>query len=112
MLMAENKICAEVGKQLEKHYPGWTWLVECVWSTGLVTVKNLNIHGDYGFVLTLQDLLHDVELVLPVRAGGELLERCNLPRARRPQDTSHLKRDVRGNVTNESADFTVTEKAI
>lgn len=80
-----NKLCSLVGQQLEKHYPGWRWLVECHQGTGIVTVKNLHISGDYGFVLNLSDVLSDVEMKLPVIAGGELLERCSLPRTRRKQ---------------------------
>ena len=103
MTINENKICSAVGQVLEKHYPGYRWYVNCEWWTGVVTVKNLNIHGDYGFVLYLQELLNDLELNGVMRAGGELLERCNLPRRNmRPEEVFELKRDLRGNVTAES----------
>ena len=91
-----NAICAAVGQQLEKHYPGWLWFVECTITSGIVTVKNISLHGDYGFVLLLTDLLSDTDLRLPVTAGGELLERCNLPRGPRPKNLQ-IKRDIKGN---------------
>lgn len=107
MRIAEEKICSAVGQVLEKHYPGYRWYVHCTWWTGVVTVKNLNLHGDYGFMFHLRELLHDVDLTSVMRAGGELLERCSLPRRNmRPEDVYELKRDLRGNVTAESMDQT------
>ena len=106
--MAENKICSMVGQQLQKHYPGWHWLVECVGSTGVCTVKNLSLNGDYGFVIHLDQLARDTDLKLPVMAGGELLERCGFAAGPRPEDISHLHRDGRGNVTEKSADMSVS----
>jgi hypothetical protein len=105
MELAENAICAAVGRKLEEHYPGYHWYVECVWKTGTVVVKNLNLNGDYGFLLHIPKLLHDTDLHLVTVAGGELLERCGLPRSLKPEDISHLKRDVKGNVTEESMDM-------
>ena len=93
-----NRICAAVGQKIQDHYPGWLWDIECKWETGVVTVKNLGLHGDYGFVLHLEELLNDVDLKLVVVAGGDLLERCGFPAGPRPEDTSDKKRDIRGNV--------------
>ena len=106
MEINENKICSVVGRCLEQHYPGYMWNVECTWYTGCVTVKCLDIHGDYGFIIHLKDLVHDIGLQLPMKAGGELLERCGLPRSKRPEKLE-LKRDIRGNVAKTSADLTV-----
>jgi len=92
-----NKVCAMVGRVLEKHYPGWTWFVECRRGTGVVTVKNLDIHGEYGFILHLSQLMHDNELKLPILAGGELLERCNFPRGARPERLE-ADRDIKDNI--------------
>ena len=105
MEIAENKICAAVGQILQKHYPGYKWYIHCKWFTGVVTVKNLSIHGEYGMVFHLSELLNDHNLRGVIRAGGELLERCNLPRSRaRIEDIVELKRDLRGNVSAESMD--------
>lgn len=95
-----NKICSMVGQQLEKHYPGWLWHVACVDGSNQVTVKNMNIHGEYGFAISLRDLMHDPELALPVLAGGEILERCGFPRGRMPMDVNEMKRDIKGNIVD------------
>jgi hypothetical protein len=105
MEIAENGICAAVGQKLEEQYPGYHWYVECVWKTGTVVVKNLNINGDYGFLLHLEKLMLDNDMHLVTHAGGELLERCGLPRSRKPEDISHLKRDAKGNVSEDSMDM-------
>ena len=86
-------------------YPGWKWYIECTWESGCVVVKNLDLHGDYGFVIELRHLLNDTSLNLPVNAGGELLERCNLPRGAKPENFKELvKKDVRGQLSDESMD--------
>lgn len=104
----ENQECAYVGQLLEKHYPGYRWFVQCTWSTGVVTVKNMDLHGDYGFVIHLKDLLFDKrrsgkqlrddKLPIPVNAGGEMLARCGLPAGPRPDYMPNLERDLRNNV--------------
>jgi hypothetical protein len=95
--IAANKLCAMVGKVLQKHYPGWQWFVECLQGTGVLTVKNLSIHGDYGFIIHLHQLMNDTELKLPILAGGELLERCNFPRGAMPERLE-VDRDIKNNV--------------
>lgn len=101
MEILANKVCAAVGRKLEELYPGWLWLVECTWRNGVVTVKNISLHGDYGFVIHLEELMHDPDLKLVSVAGGELLERCDLPRGPRPAGIKadlDKQRDVRGNL--------------
>jgi hypothetical protein len=93
-----NRICAAVGQKLQNHYPRWIWFIECKWETGIVTVKNLSLHGDYGFVLHLEELVNDADLKLVVVAGGELLERCGFEAGPRPENISHKERDIKGNV--------------
>ena len=95
--IAANQVCSIVGQVLTKHYPGWKWYVECNRGTGVVVIKNLTIHGDYGFILHLRALLNDRNLKLPILAGGELLERCNFPRGARPERLE-AERDIKNNV--------------
>ncbi len=97
--MRANEICSIVGRQLVKHYPGWTWYVDCTPGSGVVTVRNLNIHGQYGFVIPIRDLYSDVDLKLVTMAGGELLERCNLPRSRYTMDIK-IEKDYNGNAVD------------
>ena len=94
-----NKIEAAVGRKLANLYKGYQWYIECKWQAGVVEIKNLTIHGDYGFVLYLKELLTDINLDVVMRAGGELLERCGLPTTHRPENLNELvERDIRGNV--------------
>ena len=103
----ENEMCAYVGRQLERNFPGYKWFVQCTWHTGVVTIKNMNLHGDYGFVLHLGKLLNekpregkllqDDKLPLAVEAGGEMLERVGLPAGPRPGYKIDVERDLRNN---------------
>lgn len=95
---AEHQICSAIGQMCEKHYPGYRWQITCVAETGIATIKNLEIHGDYGVVLHLKDILNDPALKSVVNGCGELLERCNLPRSGRPDHGVEGKRDLRGNL--------------
>jgi len=94
----ENKLCAKVGKVLQEHYPGWSWYVDCTLSTGIISVRCLNLHGDYGFVLYVKDVEVSGGEHSAITAGGELLERCNFPRGKRPEQLI-ADRDSRGNIT-------------
>ena len=97
--LLQNKIEASVGRKLQELYPGYVWHIECKTSSGVVEVKNRTIHGEYGFILYLRQLVHDINLDLVKTAGGELLERCGLPATLRPDNLEdYVKRDLRGNV--------------
>lgn len=98
-----NKIESIVGQKLVSLYKGYRWWVEANVTQGIVVVKNLTLHGDYGFVIKLEDLVHDINLVSVMRAGGELLERCGLPTTFMPEDFPELvKKDVKGNVIGDT----------
>lgn len=97
----ENKVEAEIGQELERHYPGWQWWVECTLKAGVVAVKNLDLHGDYGFIIHLNRYLTNPErLKMVMRAGGETLERYNQDRAKAPEKIE-VERDIRGNAIGE-----------
>ena len=94
--LKEAKIESFAGKILQDHYAGYSWLVEADIPNGILTVKNMNLNGDYGFVIHLKELMTDTGGHLVVQAGGELLERCGLPATIRPEDITGIQRDVRG----------------
>lgn len=75
----EMATCAQVGELLHTAYPGHIWRVEV--RQGLVTVHNLMLSGRWGFVLKVTSLDSNGKAV--IMAGGELLERYNLSRAKR-----------------------------
>ena len=90
----ENRICAMVGEELEKHYGGWEWYVECVLETGVVSVRNNTLDGDYGFYIPLSKLLNETNPQLVMLAGGEILERYNQQASIRNQ--YEINRDFTG----------------
>jgi len=90
----ENQICSLVGKQLEKHYPGWKWWVECVLATGIVSIRNLELNGDYGFCIPLDKLLNETDPKIVMQACGEILERHRMDVGARKQ--FNIKRDFAG----------------
>ena len=81
----ENKICSMIGQELEKYYSGWDWYVECKISTGLASVRNLDLDGDYGFYIPLMNLLNETTPRIVKMAAGEILERYNMDRTYRKQ---------------------------
>jgi len=91
----ENQICAAVGKQLLHYYPDWKWYVDCRLDTGLISVRNTSLHGDYGFYIGIQDFLTETNPKLVMRAGGEILERFNQAREGR-SDRTIIHRDFTG----------------
>jgi hypothetical protein len=70
----------EVGDALCRAYPNHPWIVS--WHTeGVLCVKNLAISSWYGFTIDSASLCSYKALVnAAVVAGGELLERANIPR--------------------------------
>jgi hypothetical protein len=92
----ENKICAIVGQEMEKLYPGWRWWIECRIKTGLVAVRNLDLDGDYGCYIPILNILHNPDSKMLMRAGGEILERYKQDRAKR-RGYIDVERDIRGN---------------
>lgn len=91
----ENQICSAVGQQLIRYYPNWKWWVECRLRTGLITVRNLSLRGEYGFVLPITTFINETTPKIIMRAGGEILERFNQSReGRHLGDT--IQRDFTG----------------
>jgi len=89
----ENQICSMVGKQLQEHYPGWRWWVDCKLETGLVGVRNLDLDGNYGFYLPILTVLNETDTKIVRTAGGEILERYAV---KCPTDLYRVKRDFTG----------------
>ena len=96
---ADQAIARQVAETLDKHYPGHAWAVQASVEQGIVTVRNLNLSGEMGFILHMDDMHHDPDMKLTVRAGGELLERYRVRRGEfRAADLDGRKVDLRGNL--------------
>ena len=83
---AERALAECMGKILQSHYPKpktiqFWWAVHINSLSGIVTIYNLALSGDHAFVLHLDKLTtpNDVRK-LTMMAGGEMLERYDLPR--------------------------------
>lgn len=71
---------------LNRAYPDHLWGVTCDGLTGIATVRNLRLSGQWGFILKLSEVNSDPTLKCVKLAGGELLERYRLSRSRFKQD--------------------------
>ena len=88
-----------ISETLEKHYPGWGWMVHVDSEGGVVNiingVMNANLNKQYGYVLKMAALNNNTYPMIVkevVMAGGELLERMNLPRSRwEGEDPTHVE---------------------
>ena len=77
---------------LSQHYPDHVWMVG--WAPGMtLIVKNMAIsEGKYGFTIDAARSFSSSDLdKLVVNAGGELLERCGVPRGRWNGEFMHLE---------------------
>lgn len=92
----EMTVASQVGELLHVAYPGYVWRVTVL--QGVVTVHNAMLSGQWGFLLKIASL--DPEGKVVVRAGGELLERYNLTRAKNKragqEEMKEVERDFRG----------------
>lgn len=71
-----------MAETLQRHYTGHLWAVTCQGEQGIATVRNLNLSGNWGYILKLKDLYGDPGMKCVIRAGGEILERYRLSRSR------------------------------
>ena len=77
----------DMAEALHEAYPDHAWAVTCEGRTGLATVRNMSLAGNWGFVLHLKTLSSASDWKKKViMAGGELLERFRLRRGAANQD--------------------------
>ncbi len=79
-------LAKEASDALERHYPGWGWMVHVNSEGGVVYIKNGVMSGailrDYGYVFKIANINwnHGVMVKKIVTAGGEFLERAGVGR--------------------------------
>ena len=84
--------CADT---LGEFFPGWKW--SCCKDGGVLYIKNLTLHGQWGMILKAQEV--DKRRLLA--AGGEFLDRFSMP-YRFDQDAFlSASRDFTGSVLSE-----------
>ncbi len=68
--------CKNIADTLERHYPGWEWLVGV--EHGVIRVHSMKLDGQFGFTI-LPDQI-DNDYIVVRNMGGQLLERYGMPR--------------------------------
>ena len=68
------------GEALEKHYPGWLWTINPDQDGGVIYIYSLRISGEWGYTLKTADVQNDAHEKEAIMAGGEILDRYNVPR--------------------------------
>jgi hypothetical protein len=84
-LAADQRLASEIAAGLSRHYAGWAWAVnvDSRPEVGMVTIENWDLSIANGFRFKIKDLqTPDQVRRTAILAGGEFLERFNLPRAK------------------------------
>lgn len=95
--MADEDVCRAVGEDLDKHYPGYPWMVGCNHEAGTLYI-DLGIDKQphlrtYGYQLNISSVIGPGGQLRVMRAGGELLERFGLRRMWAHADTREIARE-------------------
>jgi hypothetical protein len=93
--IVKDGIANRIGAALHKAYPNRNWLVRVSDDLSLASVHCVDISLEYGMVIHLDIIAHEMEAAA-VFAGGECLERFNLSRDRYADDGGELPVDIRG----------------
>lgn len=93
-------LAKEIGDWLERTYPGYGWGITVDPRGGVIHLRALKLHGEWGYVLKLADVQSDPHRREVRRAAGEILERFRQPLGpysyeawrRAPRDVSGMLR--------------------
>lgn len=81
-------VAGDISRELQRHYPGWNWGVDVNVRKGLIDIKCMDIDARFGYTIRVTGLYSWDSLRDKVKlAGGEILERYNMPRSRMDLDT-------------------------
>lgn len=81
-LVADLALTNKIAETLERHYPSHPWMVKVSHAQGVAMIKlPILMKRNEESVLHIDRLACDPGLRSVVRAGGEILERHNVPRA-------------------------------
>jgi hypothetical protein len=102
-------LAARYGDALEKHYPGWMWAINPDQEGGVIYIYSLRLSGEYGIVLRTGEVQDDAHEKAAIMAGGEILDRYNLPRKQyNPELLRGKITDLRGNYIPDITDQSST----
>jgi hypothetical protein len=85
---ADIKVAGQIAAELQRQYPGWHWGIDVNVRQGLIDIKLMDCNARVGYTIKVLGLFSwDTLRDSVMRAGGELLERFNMPRRRMDLDT-------------------------
>jgi len=86
------------GEALEKHYPGWWWMINPDQEGGVMYIYSLRLSGEWGYTIKTGEVENDTHEKMAIMAGGEILDRYNLPRGKYKRELLQGKmKDLRDN---------------
>lgn len=92
----DQALAKNISEELLKQYPAYTWVVHVDGMQGVGSVRLAEFRMDWGFSFKLSEIDHDPSYKVPVRGGGEILERLGWPRGRMNTDRLMTHKTVAG----------------
>lgn len=81
-MAADTALARKVGETLQRHYADHPWLVEVDHAQGVVMISlPIVMPRNRKMIIHTSTLAADPQMRAVVRAGGEILERYNIPRS-------------------------------
>lgn len=84
------------GDTLERHYPGWLWMIRPDEHGGVCDFFSLLLSGSLAYTLHIPTMQNDPNLKCVVRAGGEILERFGFKRGPYSTEEWHRREQTLG----------------
>lgn len=101
--MLDLALAKDVAEALNEHYAGHLWAVNCRGEDGIMTIHNLMLSGQWGFVLKLDNSYSASDLrKRAIMGGGEILERYKVSRGRiNHEHLATMDTDFAGRITGD-----------
>lgn len=73
-------IVKDIGAYVNKHYPGWAWMVQVNEFGHMIEIFNHHLHDKYGYRIRMEDIMNDPSRRAVHQGAGEILERFGMKR--------------------------------
>lgn len=73
-------IVKDIGTYVNKHYPGWAWMVQVNEFGHMIEIFNHHLHDKYGYRIRMEDIMNDPRRLTVHQGCGEILERFGMKR--------------------------------
>lgn len=99
----------DIGALLDKHFPGWAWVVEPDERNQIINIFNWHLHDQFGYTIRMVDIMYDPARREAVKGAAEVLRRFGMPARGLTGDASSLlaalPRDAKGKVIPDISDW-------